>query len=230
MCYIAYHQKGEWRKGQERKGKGTNWGCTELSVSRNVHLLWLWVKMGFVTVVLCKGTSWAQGEATGFGHFHRAAHKTRVGALGGRCAHEYLKNRKKSNAYFGKSLVRLACNQEKNKEKSEKWKQKEINNKKKQLKVPTEELNSHRQMAHIITWHVAAAAERKGVHAVLWRQKIIKMKGKNMWFQSSRDRWRQNEKVKDGGVTWCISNIFESLNKCWVYCKKTIGPHAPSVK
>lgn len=29
------------------------------------------------------------------------------------------KKRKKSNAYFGKSLVRLACNQEKKKEKSE---------------------------------------------------------------------------------------------------------------
>lgn len=31
----------------------------------------------------------------------------------------FSKNRKKSNAYFGKSLVRLACSQEKNKEKSD---------------------------------------------------------------------------------------------------------------
>lgn len=31
-------------------------------------------------------------------------------------AQGYLHNRKKRNAYFGKSLVRLACNQEKNKE------------------------------------------------------------------------------------------------------------------
>lgn len=52
---------------------------------------------------------------TGLGHLHRAAHKTRGGAEG-RWAQRYLKNRKKSNAYFGKSLVRLACNQEKNKE------------------------------------------------------------------------------------------------------------------
>ena len=81
-----------------------------------------------------------------------------------------MKNRKKSNAYFGKSLVRLACNQEKNKEKSDRKKKrkKEINCKKKQLKVPTEELNSHYQMAHIIIWHVAAAArERRRAHCVV---------------------------------------------------------------
>lgn len=48
---------------------------------------------------------------------------------------------------------------------------KKINCKKKQLKVQTEELNSHYQMAHIIIWHVAAAAEREGVHTVSWRQK-----------------------------------------------------------
>lgn len=91
-----------------------------MSVLRNVHLLWLWAQMGLVTVAVCTGTSWVQGEAlqTGFGHFHRAAHKTRGGAEG-RWAQRYLKNRKKSNAYFGKSLVRLACNQEKNKEKSD---------------------------------------------------------------------------------------------------------------
>lgn len=81
----------------------------------------------------------------------------------GRWAQRYLKNRKKSNAYFGKSLVRLACNQEKNKEKSDRKneKKKEINRKKKQLKVQTEELNSHYQMAHIIIWHVAAAEREK---------------------------------------------------------------------
>lgn len=133
--------------------------------------------MGLVTVAVC-----AQEQAgfrvkalqTGFGHFNRAAHKTSGGAEG-RWAQSYLKNRKKSNAYFGKSLVRLACNQEKNKEKSDRKtkmkRKKEINRKKKQLKVQTEELNSHYQMAHVIIWHVAAAAERQGVHAVLWRQK-----------------------------------------------------------
>lgn len=56
---------------------------------------------------------------TGFRTFaQRAAHKTRGGAQQ-RWGQKYLKNRKKSNAYFGKSLVRLACNQEKNKEKSD---------------------------------------------------------------------------------------------------------------
>lgn len=54
----------------------------------------------------------------GLEHLHRAAHKTRGGAQQ-RWGQKYLKNRKKSNAYFGKSLVRLACNQEKNKEKSD---------------------------------------------------------------------------------------------------------------
>lgn len=75
--------------------------------------------MGLVKAALCTGTSWFQGEAlqTRFRHLHREAHKTRGGAEG-RWAQRYLKNRKKSNAYFGKSLVRLACNQEKNKEKS----------------------------------------------------------------------------------------------------------------
>lgn len=75
--------------------------------------------MGFVTVVLGTGTNWAQGEAIGFGHFHRVAHKTRGGALGQSGHSNIGRTETKSNAYFGKSLVRLACNQEKNKEKSE---------------------------------------------------------------------------------------------------------------
>lgn len=53
----------------------------------------------------------------GWDIFHRAAHKTGGGAQGRWGDRNILKNRKKSNAYFGKSLVRLACNQEKNKEK-----------------------------------------------------------------------------------------------------------------
>lgn len=93
--------------------------------------------MGFVTVALCTGASWAQGEATGFGHFHRAAHKTRGGALGKGGHRNIQKNRKKSNAYFGKSLVRLACNQEKNKEKSEKMKTKMRNKQQEQTAEST---------------------------------------------------------------------------------------------
>lgn len=46
----------------------------------------------------------------GPGHFHGEAHKTRGAGAGT----EIVKGRKeKSNAYFGKSLVRLACKQEK---------------------------------------------------------------------------------------------------------------------
>lgn len=52
---------------------------------------------------------------TGSGHLHRAAHKTGGGAEGG--GHRDIQRTEKSNAYFGKSLVRLACNQEKKKEK-----------------------------------------------------------------------------------------------------------------
>lgn len=52
-----------------------------------------------------------------------------------------MKNRK-SNAYFGKSLVRLACNEEKNREKSD------DNNTERKNKL-TEELNSH-QMKHTV--------------------------------------------------------------------------------
>lgn len=126
------------------------------------------------------GSGWSNWVWT----FPQSSSQDKRWSTGGRWAQKYLKNRKKSNAYFGKSLVRLACNQEKNKDKSEKWKQKENNKKKKQLKVPTEELNSHYKMAHIITWHVAAAAKRNGVHAVLWRQKSIKIKGRKLWLKT----------------------------------------------
>lgn len=56
------------------------------------------------------------------------------------------RKKRKSNAYFGKSLVRLACNREKNKEKSD-WKlKKETDCKKKQLKIQRKELKSHYYM------------------------------------------------------------------------------------
>lgn len=48
--------------------------------------------MGLVMVAVCTETSWVRGGKVGvgeasqtrFGHFHRAAHKTRGGAWGGR--------------------------------------------------------------------------------------------------------------------------------------------------
>lgn len=57
--------------------------------------------------------------------------------IGGREKKKDKKKRKKSNAYFGKSLVRLACNQEKKKEKSERRRMK--TRKKKKVNQPREE-------------------------------------------------------------------------------------------
>ena len=77
-------------------------------------------------VAVCTGASWDQSEAlqTGLGHFPQSSSQDKSWGTGkvrrgkeGRGDRNILKNRKKSNAYFGKSLVRLACNQEKNKEK-----------------------------------------------------------------------------------------------------------------
>lgn len=56
-------------------------------------------------------------RAKQFRHFHRAASKTRRGGgAEGRWRTDIFEEQKKSNAYFGKSLVRLACNKEKNTE------------------------------------------------------------------------------------------------------------------
>lgn len=77
------------------------------------------------------------------------------------------KTEKKSNAYFGKSLVRLACKQEKNKAKSDR---KNVGETKKAEKT-REEVSSIHQMKHIIMWHVAATAEqqREKVCTMCWR-------------------------------------------------------------
>lgn len=135
--------------------------------------------------------------------------------------------KKKSNAYFGKTLVRLACNQEKNKEQKnqiEKWNPKnETNCKKKQLTVPTEELNSLYQMVCIIIMACSSSSsssseERDGVHSVTWRNEND-LKNPT---EISGDGWGKAK--KGNGVWWLVSSVripdfqrfkFACDEKCW---------------
>lgn len=61
--------------------------------------------MGFVMVALCTGTSWAQGEATGFGHFHSSSSQDKRWSTGGMVGTEILKEQKKEKC----SLWKVAC-------------------------------------------------------------------------------------------------------------------------
>ena len=48
------------------------------------------------------------------------------------------------------------------------------------------------KMAHVIIWHVAAAAaEREGVHDVSWRRKT--MTKNNRWFKKQTRAWWEGE-------------------------------------
>lgn len=97
------------------------------------------VQMGLATVALC-----TQGQAGWSIPKNRGRHieqLTRRDVLQKEGGHRNIRRtEKKSNAYFGKSLVRLACNQEKNKEKSDrkKW------NKKIKLQEETAERTNRR--------------------------------------------------------------------------------------
>lgn len=79
--------------------------------------------MGIATAAVCtRGQAGFQGEAFEkqeccFLGFFFTAQLTRQEVLQRESGHGNIRRtEKKSNAYFGKTLVRLACNQEKNKE------------------------------------------------------------------------------------------------------------------
>lgn len=225
------------RKGKEgkRKRKGSEWGCVGLLVLQK-------------TSICCdEGCRWgsqrlqcAQGGKPGFGGKHSknrnvvfwgfffTAQLTRQEVLQRESGHGNIRRtEKKSNAYFGKTLVRLACNQEKNKEQKnqiEKWNPKnETNCKKKQLTVPTEELNSLYQMVCIIIMACSSSSsssseERDGVHSVMWRNEND-LKNPT---EISGDRWGKGK--KGDGVWWLVSSVripdfqrfkFACDEKCW---------------
>lgn len=82
---------------------------------------------------------------------------------------EIFEEQKKSNAYFGKSLVRLACNQEKNKEKSDR----KMKLKRNQLQEETAESTNRRteqSLSDGTHYHMVCSSsskERRRAHCVM---------------------------------------------------------------
>lgn len=155
------------------------------------------------------GSGWSIANRV-FGHFHRAAHKTRGGAEG-RWAQKYLKNRKKSNAYFGKSLVRLACNQEKNKEKSDR----KMKIKRNQLQEETAESTNRRaeqSLSDGTHYHMACSSSSKERRRAHCRGDKKTMKGRETKKKTSdlkqmRTEWEGKWRGEWRGL---CSNILEA--------------------
>lgn len=172
------------RKGKEgkRKRKGSEWGCVGLLVLQK-------------TSICCdEGCRWgsqrlqcAQGGKPGFRGKHSknrnvvfwggggfTAQLTRQEVLQRGSGHGNIRRtEKKSNAYFGKTLVRLACNQEKNKEQKnqiEKW-----NPKMKQTARRNSWQYQQKSWTVFIRWYVlslwhvaAAAAVKRETACTVW--------------------------------------------------------------